>query len=199
MLQPHRIVENYDRLVTEWHRSTEYCVSSLEELDLLLEQHHRANFDLWHAEDEARSPRATDATLAETKRSIDRFNQRRNDLIEKIDATLLQAIQKKQLPIETAPLHSETPGLILDRLSILSLKRFHTEEQILRNDVDQAHRERNHQRLQTLSEQTSDLTTCLVSLWSEVLGGTRRFKLYRQLKMYNDPSLNPAIYRNAPR
>jgi hypothetical protein len=99
------------------------------------------------------------------------------------------------LPASAADLHSESPGLIVDRLSILSLKIFHTREEAERADAPEGHRERNSERLAILEEQRADLAGCLEALWQETLAGTRRFKLYRQLKMYNDPSLNPAIYR----
>jgi hypothetical protein len=159
---------------------------------LILDQ-HRANYDLWHCEDNARDPAATNATLAATKRSIDRLNQLRNDLAEQIDQTLLASLDPAPPP--TAPLHSETPGLIIDRLSILALKIFHTAEQIHRSTPE--HRRRNHERLRILNEQRDDLALCLAELWSEVNSGQRRFKLYRQLKMYNDPTLNPVLYGNA--
>ena len=93
-----------------------------------------------------------------------------------------------------APLHSESPGLILDRLSILALKLYHTAEEAHRASASDAHRERNLARLDLLREQRSDLAECLDRLWRQTLAGKRRFKLYRQLKMYNDPDLNPAIY-----
>ena len=151
---------------------------------------HRANFDLWHEEDKARSPEATDADIAEVKHAIDRLNQRRNDLVEKIDLWLLERLEQN----EKAPLHSETPGLMIDRLSILALKIYHTEEEEHRETATEAHRRRNAHRLALLKEQRSDLAGCLDALWGEILQGTRRFKLYRQMKMYNDPELNPAVY-----
>jgi hypothetical protein len=156
---------------------------------------HRANFDLWHIEDEARRPGATDAELAAVKRRIDATNQERNDLVEEIDRSLLTWLAERRLPNEEAPLNSETPGLIIDRLSILALKIYHTREEAARPDAPEGHAERNRERLQILEEQRADLAGCLDALWRETLGGTRRFKLYRQLKMYNNPSLNPAIYR----
>lgn len=156
---------------------------------------HRANFDLWHIEDEARAPGATDAELAAVKRRIDATNQERNDLVEEIDRSLLTWLAERGLPNEEAPLNSESPGLIIDRLSILSLKIYHTREQAARADAPEGHAERNRERLRILEEQRADLAGCLDALWRETLAGTRRFKLYRQLKMYNDPSLNPAIYR----
>jgi hypothetical protein len=158
---------------------------------LVLDQ-HCANFDLWHREDEARDPQASDHTIAQIKHDIDRLNQLRNDLAEQIDVTLLQLAPDNT----TAPLHSESPGLIIDRLSILALKIFHTEEQLHRSTPE--HQHRNQSRLLVLNEQRNDLTACLDALWSDVLAGRRRFKLYRQLKMYNDPTLNPVLYARSP-
>ncbi len=155
---------------------------------------HRANFDLWHEEDKARDPAATDAQIAQVKRNIDRLNQQRNDMAEECDQLLLGLLAPMGLPAESAPLHSETPGLMLDRLSILTLKLYHTEEEANRHGSPQGHRERNLDRLLLLRTQRQDLAGCLDALWSETLLGSRRFKLYRQLKMYNDPSLNPVLY-----
>jgi hypothetical protein len=157
---------------------------------------HRANFELWHIEDEARVPSATDAELAGVKRRVDRTNQRRNDLAEELDRALLGWLEAKGLPNSAAPLNSESPGLMIDRLSILSLKIYHTREEAKRTGAPAGHVTRNLDRLAILMEQRADLAACLDALWRETLAGTRRFKLYRQLKMYNDPSLNPAIYRN---
>ncbi|MEO6982639.1 MAG: DUF4254 domain-containing protein [Edaphobacter sp.] len=154
---------------------------------------HRANFDLWHEEDKARSPTVTDAEIARVKRAIDRLNQQRNDLVEKMDVWLLGRLEQN----EEAPLNSETPGLMIDRLSILALKIFHTREEAERMTATEGHRLRNKSRLALLEEQRGDLRGCLDTLWAEVLEGTRRFKLYRQMKMYNDPELNPAMYGNS--
>jgi hypothetical protein len=83
---------------------------------------------------------------------------------------------------------------MIDRLSILALKIFHTREEAHRGSATEAHRQRNAERLALLEEQRDDLAACLDALWSEVLDGKRRFKLYRQMKMYNDPELNPVMY-----
>jgi hypothetical protein len=151
---------------------------------------HRANFELWHEEDKARAPGVADAEIARVKRAIDVLNQRRNDLVEKMDVWLMERLVQS----DAAPLHSETPGLMVDRLSILALKIYHTSEESHRASATEDHRLKNRERLTLLKEQRDDLAGCLDVLWVEVLGGTRRFKLYRQMKMYNDPELNPAIY-----
>jgi post-segregation antitoxin (ccd killing protein) len=151
---------------------------------------HRSNFDLWHEEDKARAPEATAAEIARVKKAIDLLNQRRNDLVEKMDVWLIERLEQNA----AAALHSETPGLMIDRLSILALKIYHTRDEADRASATEEHRMRNVERLAVLEEQRDDLAGCLDLLWAEVLGGTRRFKLYRQMKMYNDPELNPAVY-----
>ena len=155
---------------------------------------HRANNELWHIEDEARAPGASDADLAGVKRRVDVINQLRNDLAEELDRVLLGWLGPKGLPNPDAELNSESPGLMIDRLSILALKIYHTREEAGRAGAPEGHAERNRERLAILEEQRGDLAACLDALWRETLQGTRRFKLYRQLKMYNDPALNPAIY-----
>jgi hypothetical protein len=198
MLSSKEIVDLHDHCTRRWHVSPDDTLSSACEggsdwLDRVARQ-HRANFDLWHIEDEARTPGATDANLAEVKRRIDSTNQLRNDLAEDLDRFLLERLAPRHLPDPGAPLHSESPGLIVDRLSILALKIYHTREEAERHDAPAGHEERNRSRLGILEEQRADLAHCLDALWRDTLAGARRFKLYRQLKMYNDPSLNPAIY-----
>ena len=179
-----------------WHGSGPAAASSPpDELHLLVEREHRANFALWHEEDKARDPSATDTQIAAVKRAIDALNQQRNDLVEQIDAWLLQHVVPASAG-SARPLHSETPGMMLDRLSILALKLFHTEEEAGRPDASAAHRERNLSRLTILKEQREDLTRALEGLLHAILAGEKSFKLYRQLKMYNDPELNPQVYGN---
>jgi hypothetical protein len=197
MLSAQAIVDLQDRATGDWHLpDTPHPDFGSDWLEAVRRQ-HRANFELWHIEDEARAPGATDSELAGVKRRVDRTNQRRNDLAEELDRALLAWLEPKGLPNRAAALHSETPGLMIDRLSILSLKIFHTRQEAERPDAPPGHSQRNLDRLAILEEQRADLTACLDALWRESLAGTRRFKLYRQLKMYNDPSLNPAIYRTS--
>jgi len=202
MLSADEIVDLHDQRTHLWHQTPEGGAETAQDaetaqvdwLDTVARQ-HRANFDLWHIEDEARTPGATDTELAGVKRRVDRTNQLRNDLAEELDRALLGWLQQMALPNPEAPLHSESAGLIVDRLSILALKIYHTREETQRANAPLGHADRNLDRLGILEEQRADLAACLDALWNETLNGTRRFKLYRQLKMYNDPSLNPAIYR----
>jgi len=184
-----------DDATSLWHTATPALPDEPTPASIALRL-HRANFDLWHAEDRARDPQAPHANIVEEKRNIDRFNQQRNDLVQAFDQLLLDALQAASLPNSRAPLHSETPGLMLDRLSILALKIYHTQEEVQRGArEDTNHAERNRERLALLLEQRADLAGCLDALWAQILSGERRFKLYRQLKMYNDPTLNPVLYK----
>jgi hypothetical protein len=188
----------HDQLTACWHREAlDIWRPPADPLSSLVARQHLSNFELWHTEDMARTPGVTDAELARVKRRIDETNQRRNDLSEQIDQAMLAALAADSLPDPGAPLHSESPGLMIDRLSILALKIFHTQEEIDRPQAPRGHADRNRERLAILREQRSDLAGCLHELLTETLARTRRFKLYRQLKMYNDPALNPAVYRKS--
>ncbi|MGD0157703.1 MAG: DUF4254 domain-containing protein [Terracidiphilus sp.] len=196
MVSANEIVALHDRLTREWHSQPSAAAASGASSDWLdrVARQHRANFDLWHIEDEARATGASDAAIADVKRRIDKTNQQRNDLVEELDRAMLAWMQERGLPNPAAELNSESPGLMIDRLSILALKIYHTREEAERKDAPAGHADRNRDRLAFLQEQRGDLAGCLDALWQQTLKGTRRFKLYRQLKMYNDPTLNPAIY-----
>jgi Protein of unknown function (DUF4254) len=194
LLNASQVILLHDRCTAAWHQEIPAVAASLTGFERVVAEQHLANFELWHAEDEARTPEASDHDVARIKRFIDRANQRRNDLTEQCDGILLNFLRGQNLPAPGAELHSESPGLILDRLSILALKLFHTREEIDRPGAPSGHAERNRERLSILLEQRDDLAASLEQLWRQVLHGRRSFKLYRQLKMYNDPALNPAVY-----
>ncbi len=163
------------------------------ELWRAIEDNHRCNCLLWDEEDLARRRDVADAEIAKNKRAIDGHNQKRNDAIERIDEhflSILSGVKKN----ESARLNSETPGAMIDRLSILSLKIHHMRLQTERSDVDSVHIENCGLKLVRLDEQRKDLAACLDRLLAECARGEACFKVYRQFKMYNDPNLNPAIY-----
>ncbi len=158
-------------------------------------QQHIFNYELWHQEDIARSRDVTDAQIAEVKRAIDRFNQARNDHIEKMDDWITaQILDRGITPRSDARQNTETPGSAIDRLSIMSLRLFHYEEQLQRTDVDEQHLQRVRMRIQLCREQKQDLSQSLRELVDDIVAGRKRHKTYRQMKMYNDPSLNPYLY-----
>ena len=156
-----------------------------------VEDNHRCNCLLWDEEDLARRRNVPDAEIAGNKRAIDAHNQKRNDAIERIDEHLAGLFSNTK---ENAKLSSETPGAMIDRLSILSLKIHHMRLQTRRSDVARAHVENCLLKLNRLNEQRTDLAACLDRLLAECARGESHFKVYRQFKMYNDPALNPAIY-----
>jgi len=161
---------------------------------------HRFNFLLWHEEDIARSPDVTDARIAQVKRAIDRYNQSRNDAIEKVDDWLIEELARRGIAAAAdAPAATETPGAAIDRLSILELRRFHMREQIDRADATLEHREKAATRMAVLDMQRAHLTESLSRLIDEIFAGQRPLRVFRQMKMYNDPSLNPYLYRAADR
>jgi hypothetical protein len=153
---------------------------------------HRFNCSLWNEEDLARRTQAADAEIAGNKRCIDRFNQARNDAMERIDDALLRlSAEWPRRP--QARLSSETAGAMIDRMSILSLKIHHMGLQTVRTDVDDAHRESTRAKVQQLRGQRADLAACFDRLLDELADGSGYFKIYRQFKMYNDPTMNPAL------
>jgi hypothetical protein len=156
-----------------------------------IRRNHRMNFDLWHEEDIARRDDLDPARVREAKRAIDRFNQARNDAVEQIDLW----IHARLPPMSTdVPLHSETPGMIVDRLSILALKHYHMQEQACRETATAVHRDACRRKAEVLARQRADLQACLEILQQQFHHCERTFRLYQQYKMYNDPDLNPQIY-----
>jgi hypothetical protein len=165
---------------------------------------HRFNSLLWAEEDLARRTTVADAEIAANKRAIDGFNQARNDATERIDEALLVALglvdtasARTDSPVSKVPpgarLNSETAGSMVDRLSIMALKIHAMRLQTQRSDADAAHRSASAGKLTRLEQQRADLAACLDALLADTLAGRAYFKVYRQFKMYNDPSLNPVL------
>ncbi len=158
-----------------------------------IEANHFFNTKLWNEEDLARRKKVSDTEIAKNKRAIDSFNQKRNDYIEKIDYFIFENIPF--LTEARGKQNSETLGAMIDRLSILSLKIFHMSLQTLRDDVEKLHIEVCTNKLIILKKQRYDLCVCFDELLRDCQNGLRHIKLYRQFKMYNDPNLNPKMYR----
>jgi hypothetical protein len=157
-----------------------------------IETNHRFNTELWDEEDLARRRDVPDSAIAANKRRIDAFNQKRNDAVERIDDLILQALAVTMN--SAARLNAETAGMMIDRLSILSLKLKAMLQQTLRTDVGEEHLGSCRQKLDRLIEQRNDLAASFDELLADCLAGRARYKIYRQFKMYNDPALNPALY-----
>jgi hypothetical protein len=154
---------------------------------------HCYNCLLWREEDKARRTDVAPAEIAASKRLIDRHNQDRNDAVEAIDEVLLAALGPVALAHD-ARLSSETAGAMIDRLSILALKIYHMREQTRRIDAGAAHVAACNVKLQRLVLQRHDLACCLHQLLADASEGRAYFRVYRQFKMYNDPTLNPYLY-----
>jgi hypothetical protein len=165
-----------------------------------IDANHRCNCLLGHEEDRARRVDVPAAEIATSKRLIDRYNQQRNDAVEAIDEALLNELFPGLDGGAAGPgvrLSSETPGAMIDRLSILSLQIHHKRLQTERSDAGRAHVQACNGRLQRLITQRHDLAACLDQLLHEARAGQAYFKVYRQFKMYNDPALNPYLYGRA--
>lgn len=158
----------------------------------LVEENHAFNYQLWNTEDKARRDDMGFEYVYQAKREIDHFNQQRNNRMESIDGWLFHHLQPASA--NSCKVHSETPGMMIDRLSILALKHYHMAIQTKRGDASADHLSRCQDKLKTIELQKTQLQICLLELLQEVLQKTRTFKIYQQFKMYNDPTLNPELY-----
>ena len=147
----------------------------------------------WHLEDIIRDPQIDPVEALKIKRRIDRSNQDRTDMVEYIDSYLLEKYRDVR-PAADARLNTETPAWAIDRLSILALKIYHMSVETHRGDVDAAHREACARKLEVLLTQQKDLSRAIEELIEDIEAGRKYMKTYKQMKMYNDPSLNPVLY-----
>jgi Protein of unknown function (DUF4254) len=161
-----------------------------------IDANHRCNCLLWREEDKARRRDVPPSDIATSKRLIDQYNQQRNDAVEAIDEAILGELAQVRLAAG-ARLSSETAGAMADRLSILALKIHHMRLQAERVQAGAAHVQACGAKLERLLAQRCDLAGCLDRLLGEARAGQAYFKVYRQFKMYNDPTLNPYLYGQA--
>jgi Protein of unknown function (DUF4254) len=195
------VVPEYRRLTEDWAQQPGAPLLPVPEFPVpgLAWAHrlHMYNFRLWHVEDSVRRPGAADHVIARSKRTIDTCNQQRHEHIEQCDTWLWAYLYEHNArPLANPELHSETPGNLLDRLSILTLKVYYMGREAERQDATVVHRQTCRQRLAVLEEQRDDIYGCLCHLCLDLWSGRKMFKIYRQFKMYNDPELNPEIYRH---
>ena len=149
----------------------------------------------WHFEDIIRDPHIDPVEALNLKRRIDRSNQDRTDLVEQIDS-YFRMIYNDVKPLADATINTESPAWAVDRLSILALKIYHMKEQVDRSDASDEHIDKCQKKLNVLLEQQVDLGTAIDQLLDDIKAGRKYMKVYRQMKMYNDPSTNPILYAN---
>ena len=150
----------------------------------------------WHYEDIIRNPHIDPTEALALKRRIDHSNQDRTDLVENIDSYFRQ-IFSDVTPLADARLNTESPAWAVDRLSILALKIYHMREQVERQDASAEHKARCQAKLDVLLEQQKDLSLAIDQLLEDYKDGRKVMKVYRQMKMYNDPSTNPVLYKQS--
>ena len=191
----------FDRQIVEYHKEDSvdapshnpYKAGSFEHL--LWEKNYIDTVQ-WHLEDLVRPDDVDPVVALNIKRRIDRSNQNRTDMVERIDDYYLSLFANAQ-PKENAKINTETPAWAIDRLSILALKVYHFTIEANRTDASPEHHAKCQSKLQTLLTQKEDLSQAIDDLLDELSKGEKIMKVYRQMKMYNDPSLNPMLYKNS--
>lgn len=190
--------EVFDRSVADYHKTDNvdarienpYGKSTFESI---LYAKNWVDAVQWHLEDIIRDPEIDPKEALELKRRIDRSNQVRTDMVEDIDTWMREKYKDVEV-LEDATINTESPAWALDRLSILALKIWHMREQAERSDADADHVARCNAKLDVLLEQRQDLSLAIDQLLADIEAGRKYMKVYRQMKMYNDPSTNPVLY-----
>lgn len=194
-----RVFLIYERAIEAWHVyntidreiSNPYAADRIEHL---LYAKCWVDTVQWHVEDEIRHPSILPGNALLLKRRIDALNQERTDKVELIDHYFL--IKFRGVTIQpAAKVNSESPAWALDRLSILALKIYHMKSETERRDVSTEHIQRCDQKLEILYEQRRDLSLSINELLTDISKGHKYMKVYKQMKMYNDPALNPVLYK----
>ena len=190
--------EVFDRSVADYHRTDNVdapCVNPYEKgsLEAIFYDKNWVDAVQWHLEDIIRDPEIDPREALELKRRIDRSNQVRTDMVEDID-TWFRDQYKDVATLPEATINTESPAWALDRLSILALKIWHMREQAERTDASEEHLANSRAKLAVLLEQREDLTSAIDTLLEDIAAGRKYMKVYRQMKLYNDPATNPVLY-----
>ena len=200
MLKAQECNSIFDQCIDQYHvldKIDQPLNNSYQQGDINHLLYHKCWIDTvqWHYEDLIRDPNIDPSEGMALKKLIDASNQRRTDMVEKIDDWCLE--QFKDIAADNdAGINTESPAWVIDRLSILSLKIYHMQEQASRQGVDEEHLKQAESKLAVLQEQRVDLSTSFDQLLAGIGSGKRRMKVYRQMKLYNDPATNPALYKN---
>ncbi len=193
-----RLIEWYHDLNELWHNTGPIEPEDHHSPTGMTQTIHYCNFILWHLEDEVRRTDVPATKVVECKRLIDLQNQHRNDTVERIDVWIDNVLKNANIePDVSVEMNSETPGSIIDRLSIICLKIYHMNEQLNRTDVDSEHKKMAKMRVGILTEQRDDLSRALDKLILDLRQTNKRHKVYRQFKMYNDPRFNPSLNKKS--
>ena len=164
-------------------------------LDALLYHKNWIDTVQWHLEDIIRDPFIEPSEALKIKRRIDASNQERTDMVEYLDSYFLDLYKDIVTDVNT-PINTETPAWAFDRLSILELKIYHLEQETIRRDVTNDHLLKCQEKLDVLLQQEIDLSVAIEQLLNDLNSGKKKMKVYKQMKMYNDPSLNPVLYKS---
>lgn len=188
----------FDRSVSDYHKTDNVdapCMNPYPEgsFEAILYSKNWVDAVQWHLEDIIRDPEIDPGDALQLKRRIDRSNQVRTDMVEEIDTWYREKYKDVEV-LPDATINTESPAWALDRLSILALKIWHMREQAERTDADADHKARCRAKLDVLLEQREDLTTAIGQLLDDIAAGRKFMKVYRQMKMYNDPATNPVLY-----
>ena len=188
----------FEQVIADYHRtdSVDAPVQNPYEsgtIDYLLYEKNWVDAVQWHLEDIIRNPEIDPVEALVIKRRIDRSNQVRTDMVEYIDSYLLDKYKDVEV-LADAKINTETPAWAIDRLSILALKIYHMAQEVSREDASDEHRAACQKKLDVLLSQRTDLSTAIEELIEDIEAGRKYMKTYKQMKMYNDPALNPVLY-----
>ena len=198
MIDIQQLLNIFNQAIEDYHKFDDVdhpCCNPFEEKTFEWYLYNKAWIDTvqWHLEDLIRDPNIEPAEALVLKRRIDKSNQERTDIVEMIDEYYWMLFRNVK-PLPTATLNTESPAWAIDRLSILQLKIYHMKVEVERNGIEAAHKAKCNEKLRVLKEQNTDLSTAIDQLMACYKCGEKVMKVYKQMKMYNDPNLNPVLY-----